>query len=250
MIDTYPPCFRLLSLRTKRLILFCFILISMLPLKSWSIDEVDEKEAVKSYFEQVITTIDTTLFENKLTLRNNTTALVKFVDSKLLPYWDAELTLKLLIGGKRWKNLSPQEISSLNLRFNQTLHRYVREGMKHYDGQRIKLLRVKLNKKQTRGLVTLELEPIYLPAFNMDFKIARRAGQWQLYDVMIEGISYVKMKKNEYRQLLSEKGFNGLVVYLDHKNGFFPAKKSAIHNSSVSTTSNLDDIKSCVATNC
>ncbi len=175
-------------------------------------------QQTENYFSQVITHIDTILLEKHRVFKSDNKQLVQFVDADILSEWDVELTLKQLIGGKHWKKLSQSDIQSLKDRFNQTLHRYIREGMAFYDGQRVKFVSVKLNTKNTRGLVTIRLEPIYLPAFNISFKIAHRNQDWLLYDVMVEGISYVKLKKNEYRQLITQQGIDGLLAYLDQKN--------------------------------
>jgi len=176
-------------------------------------------QQTENYFNQVITHIDTTLLEKHQEFKKDNNQLAQFVDTNILSVWDVELTLKQMIGGKHWKSFSQGEIQSLKDRFNQTLHRYVREGMGYYDSQRVKLVSVKLNKKNTRGLVTIRLEPIYMPAFNISFKIANKNQDWQLYDVLVKGISYVKMKKSEYRQIISQKGVDGLLAYLDQKNG-------------------------------
>lgn len=173
----------------------------------------------KHYFDQIITHIDSTLLEKHKVFKTDNSQLVQFVDYNILSVWNVELTLKQLIGSKHWKTLEPTEINSLKDRFNLTLHRYVREGMGFYDGQRVKLVSVKLNSKNTRGLVTVRLEPVYLPSFNVSFKIANKDNQWLLYDVMVEGISYVKMKKSEFRQIISQQGVDGLLAYLDLKNG-------------------------------
>jgi len=173
----------------------------------------------ENHFNQIISHIDNTLLEKHQHFKSDNSQLIQFVDLNILSVWDVELTLKQLIGGKRWKSFTAAEIQLLEERFSQTLHRYVREGMAFYDGQRVKLANVKLNAKETGGLVTIRLEPIYLPAFNVSFKIAHRDDNWQLYDVIVEGISYVKMKKTEYRQIVSQKGVDGLLAHLDEKNG-------------------------------
>lgn len=184
-------------------------------------------QRAENHFDQVISHIDTTLLEKHEKFKSDNNQLIQFVDLNILSVWDVELTLKQMIGGKRWKSFTPTEIQALKYRFNQTLHRYVREGMAFYDGQRVKLVSVKLNAKETRGLVTIRLEPIYLPAFKVSFKIVHRENNWQMYDVLVEGISYVKMKKAEYRQIVNQKGVDGLLAHLDEKNGKNRSKELA-----------------------
>ena len=59
--------------------------------------------------------------------------LAEFVNDELLPLWNSERTLKLLLGRSQWKALSSEEIEKLIQIFDQTMHRYINEGMKFYN---------------------------------------------------------------------------------------------------------------------
>jgi len=187
------------------------------------------------HFEQAVALIDHNLLTSQGALKADPKRLEMFVNQYILPLWDSQRTLKYLVGQKLWQSLSPQEVSALELRFQQTIQRYVREGMGLYDGQRVKTLRLQLNKAANRGLLTLRLEPIYLPSFNIQFKIApasqptdseisqkldsqKLAKPWLLYDILVEGISYIKLKKGQYRRIMENQGFNALLKQLDDKN--------------------------------
>jgi len=173
---------------------------------------------VSQYFVQAVSKIDHLLFTQQKTLKKEPSKLNEFVNSELLPLWNSERTLKLLLGSSKWKALTVREVDGLKQVFDQTMHRYVNEGMKFYDGQRIKLSSVKLNEAQTKGIATIEISPIYLPAFKISFRILKSDEQWQLYDILVEGISYVKLKKNEYRRIIDQQGIAKLLAYLDEKN--------------------------------
>lgn len=192
-------------------------------------DLAANQQTLFAHFEQVIQQIDQRLLQQQAQFKVDPVKLESFVNHQILPQWDSQRTLMYLIGKKLWQQLTPEDIAALELRFQQTIQRYVREGMGIYDGQRVKTLRVQLNAKGSRGLLTLRLEPIYLPAFNIQFKIAPlvgtkvpqgegQAARWKLYDILIEGISYIKLKKNEYRQIIQNQGFNALLKMLDDKN--------------------------------
>jgi len=183
-----------------------------------SIENISVAKRAEMRFENVIAHIDSTLLKEQKQLKTDRKLLEHFVDSNILSNWDSQRTLKHLLGKKIWKTLTDSNLKSLNRVFEDTLQRYVREGMGHYDGQRVKLVSVRLNKKKIHGVLTIRLEPIYLPAFKVSFRIASKNDQWKLYDVLVEGISYVKTKKNEYRRMVREKGIDGLLAHLDAKN--------------------------------
>jgi len=176
------------------------------------------KGEVEGYFREILSNIDGTLSKEQLRLKKDDQFLQNFVETKILPFWDVELTLRLLVGTKQWKCLKDDEVSALKKAFVDTLHRYVREGVKMYDGQRANFVDAILSDDATKGKISVRLEPIYLPAFQIHFKIAKREQQWKLYDVFVEGVSYVKLKKNQYRQIIHKSGVTGLLTYLESKN--------------------------------
>ncbi len=185
-----------------------------------SISQTDLKKLVENRFKSVLERIDNTLLNQHQSLKAEHKLLKAFVNDKILPYWDIELTLRLLVGSKTWKSLKPEEIQKLKDAFVNTMHRYVQEGINLYDGQRASFVEAQLsNKGKTdKGQITILLEPIYLPSFHIHFKVANRGQEWLLYDVFVEGVSYVKLKKNEYRQVLHQKGVDGLLAHLESKN--------------------------------
>ncbi|MDQ7050422.1 MAG: ABC transporter substrate-binding protein [Enterobacterales bacterium] len=204
--------------------------------KQSALTQQARQQQLFKHFQRVIQQIDQDLLAHQTAFKTDPLQLGRFVNQKILSQWDSQRTLKHLIGKKLWRQLTPQDIAALELRFEQTIQRYVREGMGLYDGQSVKTLRVQLNKLATRGLLTLRVEPIYLPAFNIQFKIAplteadstqqstslkantKQVNRWQLYDILVQGISYIKLKKNEYRRIIQNQGLNALLKRLDDKN--------------------------------
>ena len=45
---------------------------------------------------------------------------------------------------------------------------------------------------------------------------------WKLYDILLAGVSYVKMKKLEVRRLHKEKGIQSVLELLNSKNSISP----------------------------
>lgn len=173
---------------------------------------------VKNHFKQKTVELDRLLLTEHKALKSDPKALENFVNQKILTLWSLNKTLKGLVGGKTWKKLSQNEKAQLKLSFNETIHRYVREGMAFYDGQRVKLVNVQINNEKGYGMLTLELSPVYLPAFNINFKLTRSDDQWLIYDILIQGISYVKSKRTETRRVIKNNGIQALIDLYNKKN--------------------------------
>jgi phospholipid transport system substrate-binding protein len=198
-------------------------------------------QQLESRFQQVLQQIDSTLLSQHQQLKSKSTELNAFVDNKIIPFWDIELTLRLLVGSKTWKTLKPNEIQKLRLAFVNTMRRYVHEGIKLYDGQRASFVEAQLSRKgkTNKGQITILLEPIYLPSFKIHFKVAKREQDWLLYDVFVEGVSYIKLKKNEYRQIIHQKGVAGLLAHLENKNKALIKTGQLSHSTEATTTSKV-----------
>ncbi len=58
-------------------------------------------------------------------------------------------------------------------------------------------------------------EPIKV---NYDLYHSKKTGQWQVYDVSVEGISLVTTYRSSFKQIISKKGMDGLLTELQDKN--------------------------------
>ena len=60
------------------------------------------------------------------------------------------------------------------------------------------------------------------PDIHLDLLLKRTSDHhWRGADFRFKGITYVKLKKNSYRQDFKNIGFQGLLEKLDHKNKLF-----------------------------
>ncbi|MGX5201589.1 MlaC/ttg2D family ABC transporter substrate-binding protein [Aliikangiella sp. IMCC44632] len=181
-----------------------------------------------SYFKLEITEINQLLRSQQASFEQYPERLVKFVDERLLPLWSASTTLTGMLGKTSWNSLSPQEKAALNQGFNNTIQRYVQEGFQQYDGQQFNFVELKLNKSETLGLLTVEFVPNVLPSFNVDFKVRKVAQQWLLYDVLVQGVSYIKLKKGGYREQFKQGGVKRVLAEINDKNqGFMASQKNS-----------------------
>jgi phospholipid transport system substrate-binding protein len=180
---------------------------------------------VESNYKNKIGTINQQLNLKQNIFNQSKQELAKFVDESLLPTWSSTKTLKGLFGKAIWLRLSNDEQQQLVKAFNDTLQRYVQESFEEYDGQQFLFERIKLNKHQNKGYLTIKLIPNLLPSFNIDLKIALIDNQWLIYDAMVQGVSYISLKKDSFRELYKNKSIDGVLAFIKEKNmNFIPSK--------------------------
>ena len=191
-------------------------------------DASDQHTYVESRFKRSIFKINQSLKVKQQLFERSPLELAKFVDAELLPLWASHKTLSALVGVKSWRQMSISSQQALQTSFNNTLQRSVQEGFDHDDGQTIEFGGVRLNNRKNRGYLTIKVVPNLLPSFNIDLRIGlfeddQNEADWYLYDAMVQGVSYVTLKKGDYRHRLQE-GVDSLITSIDLKNqGYLPS---------------------------
>ncbi|WP_196137723.1 phospholipid-binding protein MlaC [Aliikangiella sp. G2MR2-5] len=181
-------------------------------------------EWLENDIKRTLNHIDIELQKNHQQFKKSPQLLASFVDSNLIKLWKGDKTLLGMLGKKRWHSLGAWERKQLVQEFNNTLQRYVQMGIHKYDGQKVEFNGLKVNQSGSRALLTLKVIPNLLPSFDIQMKLNVKETGWQIYDVMIEGISYVSMKRNEFKNIYEKQGINGIVSELKLKNeGYLPS---------------------------
>jgi len=180
--------------------------------------------AHEKHFIDQIELINKTLEAKQYDFKKNPIKLVSYVDKQLIDIWSSERTMRGLLSSKNWKTLSLEQQKNLSKAFDDTLQRYVQEGFKSYDGQEIEFVNLKLHPKKLRGLLTVKVIPNLLPSFNIHLKVEHKDNKWKFYDIMVQGVSYITVKKDSIRNIFKEGGANSVLNDFVSKNqGFIPS---------------------------
>lgn len=197
-------------------------------LVSWSVN-ADVSKDIGDFFKKRIATINQTLVTQQDTFSKEPESLADFVDLQLIPIWHSSKTLRGLFGKNNWLSLPENSKVALTQEFNNTLQRYVQEGFRHYDGQKLEFVEVKVNKKQTRGLLIVKVIPNVIPSFEVALKLLKEGDDWFLYDVLVKGVSYISIKKDGFRKNFKEQGFEVVLASIRDKNkGYIESKYSKL----------------------
>ena len=189
------------------------------------------KKLADVFFNAEINCINQVLLKQQNQFKQNPALLVDYVDQTLMPIWSSQTTLRLIFSAEYWSEFPDVDKIKLTTGFNNTLHRYVQEGFEHYEGQQIEYVGVRLNKNKNRGYLTVRVIPNVLPSFTIDFKIGLFDDSWKLYDAMIEGVSYVALKKDSYQEKFEVGGIKAVIDYFNEKNqGYLPSKLVMTNN--------------------
>jgi len=123
-------------------------------------------------------------------LAENRTELYAIIDGILLPRFDQRYAAQVVLA-KHWRTASEEQQSRFIEAFYRALLRQYSDGILEFDPGRITVLpyRGDATKKRTRVRSTVLLDDGSKVA--VDYDLVKRKAGWLVFNVVIEGVSYV-----------------------------------------------------------
>ena len=185
-------------------------------------DELDAKSSLRLQFEPIISLISQRLLDQHQSYKKDPKNYQAFLDKHVRPYWDTSSTARALVGGPEFKIFDPKAQHDFIQAVDNTLVRYAFEGISFYSGQRFKLIDVAISDSGKMGWVQVVMESQILPDLNLDILVKRnKKGVWHAVDVRFKGITYVAVKKHQFKKILEKQGVGALITSLNEKNNKF-----------------------------
>lgn len=147
----------------------------------------------------------------------NADELRRYARHSLLPHIDLEQMAIGLCGRSQWSAWNTQEKSELINALGDTLVRYVYEAGEAYRKQRLSVV----SEQETslrETVVRVAVSDDFLPTVTVDLFLQNNQGEWLARDFAVAGISYVKMKRAQYKTLIAFGGLPALIEHLKGKN--------------------------------
>ena len=183
---------------------------------------LNAKSSLRLQFEPIIASVSEQLSTQHEQYKKDPKAYQAFLDQHVRPYWDSSSTARALIGSAEFKPLSKKTKHDFVQAVDKTLVRYAFEGIAFYSGQQFQLVDVALSDSGKMGWVQVLIRSKVLPDLNLDILVKRnKMGKWQAVDVSFEGITYVAVKKYQFKKILEKQGVGALTASLNEKNNQF-----------------------------
>ncbi|HWP23159.1 MAG TPA: ABC transporter substrate-binding protein [Candidatus Binatia bacterium] len=117
--------------------------------------------------------------------------------------------------GSHWQRASAEERKRFVELFTDLLERSYAGQIESYDGEKIAYGRESITGRQAEvdtKIITKKGEQIAI-----NYKLLNQAGEWQVYDVVIENISLVNNYRSQFNRILANASFSELLQKLESK---------------------------------
>jgi phospholipid transport system substrate-binding protein len=149
--------------------------------------------------------------------KRNPEALFEVIDEVLLPRWDRQYTGQLVMG-RYWREASAEQREQFIDGLYRKLLRSYGDGILQYDSEQLKILGTRGNPSEGRVMVDSEVRLEDGTPVPISYRLRVHEGAWKVYDVVVEGISYVTNYRNQYASEFRAKGVKGVIAELEAEN--------------------------------
>jgi len=185
----------------------------------------DQSTAPDALIKMVVTEVMATVKADPDIQKGNIPKIVDLVEKKIVPYTDMRRTTEMAMG-PNWKKASPEQQAQLTSEFKNLLIRTYSGALSQLRDQTVqfKALRASPDDKEVvvKTVVLGRGDPVPL-----DYRLEKTANGWKVYDMNIMGVWLVEAYRNQFSNIISQNGIEGLVKFLQDRNKQLASAKPA-----------------------
>jgi phospholipid transport system substrate-binding protein len=142
---------------------------------------------------------------------------IALAERKVVPHIDfAEATRFVM--GRAWAKATPPQRERLTAEFRRLLMRTYASAFKGWSGQALEVLPVRMHPQDTEVTVRNRFVRPGAPPVMIDYAMHKTPQGWKIFDVAVEGISFLMVYRAEFAEQLRRAGIDDLIQGLAGKN--------------------------------
>ena len=170
------------------------------------------QELMDSVAQQMFAALDA----NRAQIRKNPDKALPLVDAILLPHFDTEYAARLVLA-RHWNDATAEQRNRFVLSLYHALLRLYGSAIADFTADRLKLLPYRGDDKSNEAVVHTMVRRDSGAMVPVDYRLHLTPGGWKVYDVIIEGISYVKNYRTDLGAEIDQKGLEEVIQRLDQE---------------------------------
>ena len=164
-----------------------------------------------------------TLFAEKMDGRNDELAadpeaLYALIDEVLLPRFDRKFSAQMVMA-KHWREADEVQRERFIEAFYQALLRRYADGLLEFDQERISVLPFRGDESKPRAKVKSTVVLNDGTKVAVDYELVKREEGWLLFNVVIEGISYIRNFRTELDSEIRSSSLDAVIQRLEGEAG-------------------------------
>ncbi len=165
---------------------------------------------------------------NRAMYKADSAKLDALVGNVLLPNFDTEYAARLVLG-QSWRTATPEQRKRFVDAFYHSLLRNYGAALIDFTADRFVVLPYKGDPGDTTATVRTEVKKASGDKVPVNFSLHKTPDGWKAWDVVIEGISYVKSFRTDFASEIQQKGLDDVIARLEKEGRVGPAGAAVPH---------------------
>lgn len=179
---------------------------------------VVQANAPNEVIEEAVDLLSEGLETRREELAADDTVLRDFIDGILLPRFDRDFAAAAVLG-KHWRSADDaQKDRFINAFYESLLQRYA-DGVVEFDMDRVEVLPYKGDAKKRTTVVRTQVRLDDGSMIPVDYTLVNREDRWRMFDVKIEGVSYVINFRKELESEIRATSLEAVIQRLERDAG-------------------------------
>ena len=171
------------------------------------------QEVVENSAKRMLQELD----KNRQMYRSDAAKLDALVANVLLPNFDTEYAARLVLG-QTWRTATPEQRKRFVDGFYHSLLHNYGAALVDFTADRFAILPYRGDPNDTMATVRTEVKRSNGEKVPVNFSLRKVDGVWKAWDVVIEGISYVKSFRTDFGSEVEQKGLDEVISRLETDN--------------------------------
>jgi phospholipid transport system substrate-binding protein len=154
---------------------------------------------------------------NRAAYRKDPSQVGTLVEKYLLPHFDIQYSARLVLG-KHWQDATPEQRERFANAFYHTLIDNYGSALADFTGDRLKVLPTKVEAGADRATVRTEVTRNNGDHVPVSYSLRKTDDGWKAWDVVIEGISYVKSFREDFGSAIDQQGLDAVIERIEKGN--------------------------------
>jgi phospholipid transport system substrate-binding protein len=151
-------------------------------------------------------------------LAENRDALYEIIDGILLPRFDRRFAAQLVLA-KHWRTANEEQQTRFIEAFYQALLRKYADGILEFDPNMITVLPFRGDASGKRSKVRSTVQLDDGSSVSVDYELVKRKAGWLVFNVIIEGVSYVRNFRAELDSEIRASSLDAVIERLEAEAG-------------------------------
>jgi phospholipid transport system substrate-binding protein len=147
--------------------------------------------------------------------RQNPKLLREAVDRDVLPHFDVQYAARLVLG-RHWRDATPQQRQRFISAFEDSMFTNYGNALLEFRTDRLKVLPTSVGAEATNAMVRTVIRRDDGSTVQVNFALHKTPEGWKAWDVVIEGISYIKSFRDDFGAQIDSQGLDAVIQRLEH----------------------------------